>query len=144
MPVSSATLADPPTSSDAGRLLLRLAIGVLILMHGIAKIGSGPGSIIGMLTNHGLPGAFGYLVYVGEVLAPLLLIVGAWTRIAALIVAVNMVVAIALAHSGDLLSIGKTGGWAIELQGLYLFGALAIALLGAGRYSAGGISGRFN
>jgi putative oxidoreductase len=39
---------------------------------------------------------------------------------------------------------GKTGGWALELQGFYFFTALAVALLGAGRYSMGGISGRWN
>jgi putative oxidoreductase len=32
----------------------------------------------------------------------------------------------------------------LELQGLYLFGALSIALLGAGRFSVGGLKGRFN
>jgi putative oxidoreductase len=38
----------------------------------------------------------------------------------------------------------KTGGWALELQGLYLVSALAVALLGAGRYSVGGSGGRWN
>jgi len=37
------------------------------------------------LANAGFPSALGYLVYVGEVLAPLLLIVGLWTRAAALL-----------------------------------------------------------
>jgi uncharacterized membrane protein YphA (DoxX/SURF4 family) len=75
------------------------------------------------------------------VLAPLLLIVGLWTRPAALVVVVNMVVAIVLAHMGQLGQLGKSGGWALELQGFFLFTALAVALLGAGRFSLGG---RFN
>ena len=55
-----------------------------------------------------------------------------------------MVVALALAHRAELFDIGPMGGWAIELQGLFLFGSLAILLLGAGRYSVGGLNGRYN
>ena len=86
----------------------------------------------------------GYLVYVGQVLAPLLIIVGLWTRPAALIIAANMIVAVVLAHPNDLLTLTKNGGWALELQGMYLFTAIAVALLGAGRLSAGGDTGRWN
>jgi putative oxidoreductase len=121
-----------------------VSLGVMILLHGIAKIVGGVDGIVGTVAKAGLPGAFGYLVYVGEVLAPLLLIVGVWTRLAALVVAVNMVVAIALVHMGDLFTLTEQGGWALELQGMFLFGAIAVALLGAGRFSAGGARGRFN
>ena len=131
-------------TEDLGKLVLRLVLGLSMLLHGIAKISGGVAGIVGMVEKAGLPGAFGYLVYVGEVLAPLLLIVGLWTRPAALIIAINMVVAIGLAHMGDLFTLGKQGGWALELQGMFLFGALAIALLGAGRFSVGGARGRFN
>jgi len=44
-----------------------------------------------------------------------------------------MLFAIGLAHSGDLLRVTKTGGWAIELQAFFLFTALAIMLMGPGR-----------
>jgi putative oxidoreductase len=37
-----------------------------------------------------------------------------------------------------------TGGWALELQGMYLGAAIVLALLGAGRFSVGGTAGRFN
>lgn len=118
---------------DLGKLLLRLALGVLILLHGIAKIPSGAEHIVGMVRAAGYPGALGYLVFVGEVLAPVMLILGLWTRAAALVIAGNMVVAIALAHSGELFELTRSGGWAIELQGLYFFTAIAAALLGGGR-----------
>jgi putative oxidoreductase len=131
-------------SSDFGKLILRLALGGLMLLHGIGKISSGAASILGRMENIGLPPGLGYLVYVGEVLAPLLLIVGLWTRPAALIVAINMVVAVALVHSDQLLTLGNSGGWALELQGMYFFAAIAVALLGAGRFSLGGGNGRFN
>ena len=132
------------TSQDTAKLLLRLALGVLILLHGISKIKGGPGFIVDVVTKAGLPSALAYLVYIGEVVAPVLLIVGLFTRVAALIVAVNMLFAIGLVHMSQLMSISKTGGWELELQGIYLGTAVAIALLGAGRFSVGGVAGRWN
>ena len=130
--------------ADTGKLVLRLSLGLLILLHGIAKIMSGPAGIIGTVEKAGLPQPVAYLVYVGEVLAPLLVIVGFWTRPAALIVAINMIFAVALVHTSQFFTLSKTGGWALELQGMYFFVAIAIALLGAGRYSAGGATGKWN
>ncbi len=131
-------------SDDLGKLVLRLALGILILLHGIAKLSSGVGGIAGMLSNHGLPGVLAYLVFVGEIVAPLLLIVGLFSRLGAVIIAINMVVAIALVHMGQLTSMTQTGGWALELQGMFLFSAIALAFMGAGRFSVGGSGGRWN
>jgi len=97
-----------------------------------------------MVAAHGWPAFVAYGVYVGEVLAPILLILGIFTRPAALVAAVNMIVAILLAHKAQIFSLSTTGGWSLELQGLFLFGSIAIALLGAGRYSLGGAGGRYN
>jgi putative oxidoreductase len=129
---------------DTGKLLLRAVLALLLLFHGMSKLAGGIGFITGMLEKAGLPGAFGYLVYIGEVVAPLLILVGVFTRPAALVVAVNMVVALLLVHTSQFFSLNETGGWALELQGMYLGAALAVALLGAGRYSVGGLKGRFN
>lgn len=139
-----ASAATPFTRDDAGKLLLRASVGVLVLLHGLFKIGSGPGFVIKMLGAAGLPGGLAYLVYVGEIVAPLLMIAGLWTRAAAGVVAINMLFAFGLVHMGQLFALTNQGGWALELQGLYLFGALAVALLGAGRISLGGTQGRFN
>jgi putative oxidoreductase len=122
-------------SDDAGKLLLRLTLGVLFLLHGIAKITGGIAGIEKMVTAAGLPGFFAYGVFIGEVLAPILLILGFYSRISAVIIAINMVVAIALAHANELFQLGKQGGWALELQGMFLFTAIAIALIGPGRFS---------
>jgi putative oxidoreductase len=120
-------------TDDLGKLLLRLALGGLMLLHGIAKVIKGPAAINGMVAAAGFPEQLGYLVYVGELVAPLLLILGVLTRPAALVIAVNMVVAVLLAHSKQLFSLNPaSGGWALELQGFFLFTALAIALLGPG------------
>ncbi|GKS98817.1 DoxX family protein [Acidovorax sp. SUPP3434] len=136
--------ASAAASDDAGKLILRVAVGVLVLLHGIFKLQNGVGFVSGLLEKAGLPGSLGYLVFVGEILAPVLMIVGLATRAGAAIVVVNMLVAFGLVHMADLFALNKQGGWALELQGLYLFGALSVALLGAGRYSVGGVNGKFN
>jgi putative oxidoreductase len=139
-----ARVSSPSAMSDIAKLLLRLTLGLLILLHGISKIRGGPGFVLDVVEKAGLPEPFGYLVYVGEVLAPLLVVLGLWTRAAALVIAINTIVAILLVHTGQLLQMSPEGGWALELQGLYLVVPIAIALLGAGRYSIAGTKGRWN
>ena len=129
---------------DSGKLVLRLALGLLILFHGISKILHGIAPILGAVEKAGLPQPFAYLVYLGEVAAPLLVLIGFWTRPAALVIAINMIVAVYLVHTSQFFTLNPQGGWALELQGMYFGVALAIALLGAGRYSAGGNGGRWN
>lgn len=140
----TARRAEGTTRSDVAKLLLRLILGSLVLVHGIGKITGGPGVVLDVVHQAGLPASFGYLVYIGEVVAPLLLIVGLWTRLAAIVIAINMLVAVLLVHAGQFFQLGDSGGWALELQGMYLIVAVSIALLGAGRYSLGGAGGRCN
>ena len=120
-----------------GKLIIRLSVGVLILFHGVAKIlhPDSLGFIRSMLEGANLPGALAYGVYVGEVIAPLMIILGIYCRLGGLIVVVNMLFAIWLAHSADIFSLTDHGGWALELQGFYLFSALALIFLGSGRYA---------
>jgi putative oxidoreductase len=129
---------------DQGKLVLRIVLAVLLLFHGVSKLVGGVGPIAGMLQKAGLPGAFAYLVYIGEVVAPLMILFGVFTRAAALVVVINMVVALLLVHTAQFFTLNEQGGWALELQGMYLGSALALALLGAGRYSLGGAAGRWN
>ena len=131
-------------STDQGKLVLRVVLGVLILFHGVSKLLHGPDYIIGVVTGAGLPSILSYGVYVGELLAPILLLLGFWTRVGALIIVINMVVAIALVHMGQIATLNDVGGWALELQGMFFGTALAIMLLGAGRFSLGGSNGRWN
>lgn len=130
---------------DTGKLLLRLTLGLLIVLHGIGKLRGGTDFVIGLVGKLGLPGELGYLVLIGEVLAPLLLIIGLWTRAAALLVAANMAVAVWLVHMKELFTLTtSTGAYALELQAMFFFSAIAIALIGAGGFSLGGARGRFN
>ncbi len=119
---------------DLGKLILRLTLGILMLLHGIGKLRFGISGIEGMLLSHGLPAFLAYGVLVGEVLAPLLVIFGFYARIGGWLMAINMIVAIALAHSSQLFDLGKSGAWALELQGFFLFTAIAVALIGPGKF----------
>ena len=121
--------------SDTGKLVLRLSVGGLMLFHGVAKI-MHPGSlefIGGMLAGFGLPVILAYGVYIGEVVAPLMVVVGYKARIGGLIMAVNMLFALVLAHTGDFFSLSEHGGWMVELQMFYLLSAVAVVFLGSGR-----------
>lgn len=125
---------------DLGKLVLRMSVGVLLLTHGISKIQNFDSTMVwiqGVMTNLGMPVFMAYGVFLGEVLAPAFLILGILPRLSALAVMANMVVAI-LSHTtrenaNALFSLGDKGGWSYELQGLYLFGALAILIMGSGK-----------
>ena len=122
-------------TDDIGKLILRLTLGILMLLHGIAKITNSE-AIAGIgkgLASKGLPEFIAYGVYVGEVLAPLMMIVGIFTRVAGAITVANMIFAIWLVHSHQLFMVGKQGGWQLELQGFFLFTGLALAFLGSGK-----------
>jgi len=129
---------------DAALLVLRLVLGVLMLLHGIGKLPSPPDFIVGALAKAGLPSVLAYGVYLGEIVGPVLIIIGVWTRLGAFLIAGNMVVAVLMAHTGDLFHMNKEGGYALELQAMYLFTAVALVLTGAGRYSVGGRYGPLN
>ncbi len=126
-----------PFQSDAlGKLVLRLTLGILLSLHGIAKVMHPVRTLdamSGMLAGAGLPTELAYGVFVGEVLAPILIILGFHSRLGGLIVVINMIFAVLLAHSTQLLSLTKNGGWALELQGFYLLTALALFFLGSGK-----------
>ena len=128
-------LSGPAPRTDAGLLVLRLGLGALLLFHGVYKVTHGVAWIAGPLGQRGLPSVLMYGVYVAEVLAPVMLIFGLWTRIAALIIAFDMVMAIFLVRLGDIGKVNPMGGaWAIEVEALFLVMALTLLFAGGGRY----------
>lgn len=120
---------------DFGRLLLRFMVGGLMLFHGLHKLIGGIDGIAGMLVAKGFPGFIAYGVLIGEVLCPILIILGIFTRPAALVLAFTMVVAWLMAGIGKTGSLDATGAWAIESIVYYFIAALVVAFIGAGRYS---------
>lgn len=134
-------LSAPPPRVDAGLLVLRIGVGVLLLLHGVYKLRNGVDWIGGPLSAVGLPGFVAYGAYIAEVVAPILLIVGFWARAAALVIVFHFAMAVVLVLRDQLFAIKpQGGGWGVELEALFVVGALAIAFAGPGRFAlmAGG------
>ncbi len=122
------------TNIDLGLLISRITIAGLMLFHGVAKL-SNLNGIKNMLTAAGLPEVMAYGVYITELIAPLLIIIGFRIRLASIVFFFGMIVAMLLAHSENMFALSKTGGLAIELLLLYAFGALVFFFTGAGKYA---------
>lgn len=122
-------------NEDIGKLILRLSIAGLMLFHGFAKLFNGINGIKGLVASVGLPEFIAYGVYFGEIVFPILIIFGLFTRISSLFFALTMVFAIFLAHSADIFTLEETGGLAIELPLIYLLVSISIIFIGAGKYS---------
>ena len=123
---------------DLGLLLLRIALGGIILFHGVFKLRHGVAWIQQPLGALGLPGVLAYGTYVAEVIAPVLVILGFRTRIAALAIAFDMLMAIVLVLRPRVFTINEMGGgWAIEVEALILLVALTLCFTGAGRHRIG-------
>lgn len=133
-----------PNTSDTGKLLLRLAVGGLMFFHGVSKLTHGVEGVKGLLSANNLPGFLAYGLYIAEVIAPILIILGFWTRIAALVIAFEMIMAIALAFKAKIFTVNPFGGWAIELEAFFLLCSLALFFIGSGRYSVTGGRGRWD
>jgi putative oxidoreductase len=121
-------------SNDTGILIIRLVVGLLLLPHGISKLINGIDFLGDLLSKVNLPPLLRYGVFIGEIIAPILLVIGYRTRIAALFVAFNMFMTVFLAHRNLIFTIKSSGSWAIELNALFFFGALALFFTGGGKY----------
>src|SRR5712691_833683 len=122
----------------------RIVLGIIFLGHGAQKMlgcygGPGLASSMRTFTEHlHLPSALAFLVIAGELFAGIGLIVGLFSRIAALIIALTMVGAIATVHFrfGLFLNwFGSQQGHEIEYHLLAIVLALVVAVQGAGASS---------
>ncbi|NLB66822.1 MAG: DoxX family protein [Lentisphaerae bacterium] len=116
---------------NPGHTLLRLFIGGALLTHGWSKMfGGGLEQFTGFVASLGLPAphVMAFLAAFTESIGAILLILGLLTRPVALMIMVNMLVAIIGVHRAQ----GFSGQ---ELAWLYLMPALFFLLNGAGRCS---------
>lgn len=125
-------------NDDLAKLVLRLGIGILMFFHGVSKIGNAGtlAFIKAQLASYGLPEAVVYGVFIGEIVAPILIVLGIYSRIGGVLIFGNMLFVFGLVHMGELFTLSPHGGWGLELQGLYMMGGLAIMFLGSGKFAA--------
>jgi len=122
-------------SEDVAKLLLRISVGVMILFHGFNKVISGISGVRYLTTNAGLPEFFAYGVFIGELVFPVLIILGLYARVASIGVAFTMLMAIFLAYGSSLFELGKHGAPVFELPFLYFIMSIVIFLQGSGKYA---------
>jgi len=108
---------------------MRLAVGGVFLLHGIAKFERGIGATAHMLAGMGFPFAtiFAVILLTIETVGALCVLLGILTRAWAAVMAVEMVVAI--------LAVKVRGGGNFELEALLLAGAVTLVALGDGPLS---------
>jgi putative oxidoreductase len=123
------------TKSDWGKLILRLSTGGILLLHGIFKVFSDIQHVKNLVSAAGLPEFIAYGSILGEFVAPILVMVGWRTRIAASVMAFNMLMTVLVAHRDIMFKLNDYGGWMIETNMLLFFSSISIALLGAGKFS---------
>jgi len=122
-------------NNHLGLLFTRVIIASTMLVYGISKLFSGIGFIEGLIAKTGLPAFLGYGVYVGEIIAPCLLLIGFRTRLAALVFSINCLTAILLTQLPSLFSLNAFGGWSVDLLAIYLFTSIALLFTGGGKYA---------
>ncbi|MFM2480878.1 DoxX family protein [Celerinatantimonas sp. YJH-8] len=121
---------------DLAKLLLRLSIAML-LFHGFHKLEYGIGGIQQMLVAYGLPAYVGDGVYVGEIIAPILIVLGVLCRPAAIFMMGTMVVAWLMVDIDATFQVDRVGAWAIENLMFYFMMGAVLLFCGPGRYSLG-------
>lgn len=108
-----------------GLLIIRIVVGAAFIYHGYTKIAGLTGTV-GFFGQMGIPAFITYLVVIAEFFGGIAILIGLYTRIAALAIGVVMIGAIVLVHL-------ERGG--IELPLVFLATTLGLAFLGAGQYS---------
>ncbi|REC45465.1 DoxX family protein [Chryseobacterium pennipullorum] len=120
---------------DLGLLISRIAIGFPMSVYGVNKLIHGIEFIEDMMIMHGLPSFFAYGVFAGEIIAPVMLMLGFRARLAGLIFAANCFTATILAQTSNLFKLNDFGGWALELLVIYMLVSVSFFFTGAGKYA---------
>jgi putative oxidoreductase len=119
-------------------LLLRVTLGALFLAHaGLKLVVFTPAGTAKFFASIGLPGELAYVAIAVEVIGGVALILGLWTRIAALVLTPILLVAILKVHGGaGFFFTNANGGW--EYPAFWAVALLVQALLGDGAYALRG------
>ena len=131
-------------NQDLAKLLLRLTCGGILLFHGVHKVFVEIDHVKVIVKNAGLPEVLAYGNIVGEFVAPIFVLLGFKTRIAAAIIAFNMLLSVLIGHRDIMFSINDYGGWMIETNVLYMMTAVVLFFTGAGRDSFCGGKGKWD
>ncbi|MBT5330459.1 MAG: DoxX family protein [Porticoccaceae bacterium] len=129
------------TNTDTGILIIRVTFAVLILFHGWHKIVHGIDMPMARMESWGFPGFLMYFAYISEVVAPLLILLGLFSRLSALSIFVTMTVVIYIEFRTGL-SLDQFGAPNIEGQLFYWLISVGLFFTGAGGHRIANIGSR--
>lgn len=120
--------------SQYGALVMRLSLGTVLLAHGLLKVFvfTIPGTV-GFFESLGLPAIVAYLTIFGEVVGGAAIILGLYTRLAALL-SIPLLLGATWVHIGNgWVFSNEGGGW--EFPAYLVATAFAVVMLGSGPYA---------
>ncbi|GAA0527151.1 putative oxidoreductase [Rhizomicrobium palustre] len=120
-------------ADDLGKLFLRLGLGGLLLFHGVHKLLTGLDPVKSLLSAHGLPENLAYIAYFGEILGPLMVLTGVFTRLGAFFIFAEIAALIGLSGLSQLLAFSPEGAYGLETEMLFIITALSLLFTGGGR-----------
>ncbi|MDQ4062968.1 MAG: DoxX family protein [Actinomycetota bacterium] len=137
--MSALSLSSMGRFADFAPLVARVIVGIIMFAHGLQKLLGGPANFGGALAGMGvpLPVLTAFVVTLVEVVCGLLLIIGLLSRLSALLLTIDLVVAILLVKvSVGLIAPQGTPGAGAELDLALIAGLLVVLFAGPGRLSA--------
>jgi putative oxidoreductase len=124
-----------PLNPDLGLLIVRVVLGIIMIYHGWPKLTDIGGTIQGMAgMGVPVPAVAAIFATLAEFVGGLLMLVGAFTDIAGLMFALDMLGAITFVHAKNGFSVAEGG---MEWPLLLAAAALGIAFAGPGRFAVG-------
>ncbi len=111
--------------ADIALLITRVIIGGIFIYSGWMKV-SAMEATLGFFSSMSIPAFLGYIVSYGELIGGVMLVLGLWTELAAIFLAIIMIVAVCLTK--------KLGFQMYGLPLSMLAGLSALAGCGAGKW----------
>ena len=139
------TLALSPFTglASVAPLVARVLVGVIMAAHGLQKLLGGPANFGGVLSQLGVPAPtlMAFVVTFVELVGGILLVLGLFSRLAALLLAINLAVAILLVKVNVGFLSPPDGGVGAELDLALIAGFLVVLFAGPGPISADRVLG---
>lgn len=145
-----ALLATNYSATDVVLLILRLALAIVMFPHGAQKMlgwfgGPGFSGTIAFMTGSHIPAFLAFIVIIVEFFGPILLVLGLFTRLWALAIAIDMIVAVMMVHlpNGFFMNwSGQQHGEGFEYHIYPIAIGIALLIAGSGRFALDNSFGR--
>ncbi|MEH7234993.1 DoxX family protein [Bacillus sp. JJ1562] len=112
---------------ELGSLIIRVVLGITFFIHGLVKFQDGIENTVGWFESIGLPGVLAYGVAIIELVGGIMLVLGLFSRIVSILIAIVMVGAIfTVKLEVGFLGNGQMAGSELDLAFLAMAVMLAI------------------